>query len=120
MLTAPVTGDIGMLFLLVSEDPLCGNYLRRPLRYEADHVFALSTVYFFTAVIGVFFIAFWTLRLAPASLGSKKCWQKLVSSARFLSYQRYSIDVIRWRTPSLGVNLLLTIGAVFFLGMYIM
>lgn len=40
-----------------------------------------------------------------------------MSSARFLSYRRYDVKAIRWRTPSLGVNLLLIIGAVFFLGM---
>lgn len=85
--------------------------------YEADHVFALNTVYLFVAAIGVCFVGFWVMRLAPASFANKPWWRKLVSGARFLSYRRYDINAIRWRTPSLGVSVLLIVGALFFLGM---
>ncbi|KAI5917485.1 putative FRE ferric reductase-like transmembrane component [Camillea tinctor] len=85
--------------------------------YEADHVFALSTVYFFIAVIGVSIVGFWCLRLAPKSLRSKVWWQKLVSCARFLSYRRQEVKALRWKTPSWAVSTVIIIGAVFFLAM---
>ncbi|KAI1084469.1 putative FRE ferric reductase-like transmembrane component [Whalleya microplaca] len=85
--------------------------------YEADHVFALPTVYFFIAVIALCLVGFWSLRLAPTSLRNKVWWQKLVGGARFLSYRRYHVTAIQWQTPSLGVCLLLIIGAVYFLAM---
>ncbi|KAI0008482.1 putative FRE ferric reductase-like transmembrane component [Xylariaceae sp. FL0662B] len=85
--------------------------------YEADHVFALPTVYFFIAVIALCLLGFWTLRLAPTSLRNRTWWQKLVGGARFLSYRRYYVTAVRWHTPSLGICLLLAIGAVFFLAM---
>ncbi|KAI1205202.1 putative FRE ferric reductase-like transmembrane component [Annulohypoxylon truncatum] len=85
--------------------------------YQADHVFALSTVYFFIAVIGVCFIGFCSQRFAPASLREKAWWRKLVASIRFLAYRRYDAAATRWRMPSLGVSLLMITGAVFFLAM---
>ncbi|OTB15761.1 hypothetical protein K445DRAFT_317405 [Daldinia sp. EC12] len=85
--------------------------------YQADHVYALGTVYFFIAVIGVCFIGFYAQRLAPRSLREKGWWRKLIASFRFLSYRHYNVAAIRWHTPSLGVTFLLISGAVFFLAM---
>ncbi|KAI0095543.1 putative FRE ferric reductase-like transmembrane component [Hypoxylon sp. NC0597] len=85
--------------------------------YEADHVYALSTVYFFIAVIGVCLIGFCSHRLAPASVREKAWWRKSVATIRFLSYRRYDVTAVRWHAPSLGVSLLLIVGAVFFLAM---
>ncbi|KAI1102758.1 putative FRE ferric reductase-like transmembrane component [Jackrogersella minutella] len=85
--------------------------------YQADHVYALSTVYFFIAVIGVCFIGFCNQRLVPSSLREKTWWRKLVASIRFVSYRRHEVGVLRWHIPSLGVGVLLIIGAIFFLAM---
>ncbi|KAI1086754.1 putative FRE ferric reductase-like transmembrane component [Rostrohypoxylon terebratum] len=85
--------------------------------YQADHVFALPTIYLFVAIIGVCFIGFSSQRFAPASLREKTWWRKLVASIRFLAYRRYDVAAIRWHVPSLGVSFLLIIGAVFFLAM---
>lgn len=80
-------------------------------------MFALGTIYFFVAAIGLCFVGFWALRLAPASIRNRPWWRKLVSGIRYLSYRRYYASAFRWRTPSLGVNILLAIGALFFIGM---
>ncbi|KAI1486033.1 putative FRE ferric reductase-like transmembrane component [Biscogniauxia mediterranea] len=85
--------------------------------YEADHVFALSTVYFFIAAIGISTVGFWSLRLAPPSLRNKPWWQKSLSCARFLSYRRQEVKGLHWRLPSWSVSILLAIGAIFFLVM---
>ncbi|KAI2611905.1 putative FRE ferric reductase-like transmembrane component [Hypoxylon sp. NC1633] len=83
--------------------------------YHADHVYALATVYFFVAVIGVCWVGFWGQRFVPATLRDRSWWRKSLAGARFLSYRRF--NVTGWRTPSLGVGLLLIVGAVFFLAM---
>ncbi|KAI8963000.1 ferric reductase like transmembrane component-domain-containing protein [Daldinia sp. FL1419] len=85
--------------------------------YQADHVYALGTVYFFIAAIGVCFLGFYAHRLAPISLREKTWWRKLIASVRFLSYRRYNVAAVRWHTPALGVGILLISGMVFFLAM---
>ncbi|KAI1382929.1 putative FRE ferric reductase-like transmembrane component [Hypoxylon trugodes] len=85
--------------------------------YQSDHVYALGTVYFFVAVIGVCLIGFYSQRLAPKSLREKSLWQKLVASIRYLAYRRHNGIASWWNAPSFGVVLLLVIGAVFFLAM---
>ncbi|KAI6083330.1 putative FRE ferric reductase-like transmembrane component [Hypoxylon rubiginosum] len=85
--------------------------------YEADHVYALGATYFFIAVIGVCCIGFWTQRFAPTSLRNKTWWRKVVATVRFLSYRHHDVALFRGRTPSLGIGLLLVVGAIFFLAM---
>ncbi|KAI1774852.1 putative FRE ferric reductase-like transmembrane component [Hypoxylon cercidicola] len=85
--------------------------------YEADHVYALAAVYFFIAVIGVCCVGFWTHRFSITSLRNKTWWQKFVARVRFLSYRQYDVAIFRGRTPSLGIVILLVVGAVFFLAM---
>ncbi|CAJ2501342.1 Uu.00g041950.m01.CDS01 [Anthostomella pinea] len=85
--------------------------------YEADHVYALGTVYFFIATIALYFISFWTLRLAPRWLQKNAVWQKTVGAVRYMVYRHYESRLLRWYTPSLGVIALIGIGAVFFLAM---
>ncbi|KAI4864200.1 putative FRE ferric reductase-like transmembrane component [Hypoxylon rubiginosum] len=85
--------------------------------YESDHVYALAAVYFFVAVIGVCCIGFWTQRFAPTSLRKKTWWQNVVARIRFLSYRHHDVAIFRGRAPSLGISLLLGVGAIFFLAM---
>ncbi|KAI0110300.1 ferric reductase like transmembrane component-domain-containing protein [Daldinia grandis] len=85
--------------------------------YHADHVYALGTVYFFVAAVGVCFIGFYAQRFAPQSLREKTWWRKLIAGFRFLSYRRCNVSAIRWHTPALGVVFLLVSGAIFFLSM---
>ncbi|ORY67597.1 ferric reductase [Pseudomassariella vexata] len=85
--------------------------------YEADHRFALPTVYLFIAAIALCTIAFWSLRLAPSGLRKQAWWQKLVSSVRFIAYRRYEVKALHTGTSSVAVVALLIIGAAFFLAM---
>lgn len=85
--------------------------------YIADWVYALGTIYFFVATIAACAFGFWALRLAPKSLRANRSWQKLVSSFRYLAYKRSNPKILSGYVPSLGVCLLLGIGAVFFFAM---
>ncbi|THC99233.1 hypothetical protein EYZ11_001321 [Aspergillus tanneri] len=78
--------------------------------YEADHVYALNTVYFLIA-----FIAFFTLRhlLSYPPLQRHKRnnpIQRAISTVRSISYRS-----LQPGTPSLGVLLVLGVGFLFFL-----
>ena len=93
--------------------------LTRPLlccRYQADHVYALNTVYFLCAVIGVFVISNCLVRFAPEWLRRTKGWRATTSLSRYMAYRGYHLLVVRSWSPSLGVIILGLIGAVFFLG----
>lgn len=85
-------------------------------RYEADHVYALATVYFCCAVIGVFAISNLLVRYSPDWVKRTPVWRGFTSISRYLSYRGYSLPKVRYWTPSLGVILLGLIGAAFFLG----
>lgn len=85
--------------------------------YEADHVYALGTIYLFVAIIGICMLGFWGHQLAPRAIKETSWWRRLVAGTRFLSYRRYHITAIQWRIPSLGIIFILTVGAVFFLAM---
>lgn len=87
-------------------------------RYEADHVYALNTVYFLCAVIGVFTISNILVRFAPDWLKRTRIWRTITSGSRYLAYRGYRLPAFRYWTPSLGVILLGLAGAVFFLGMW--
>ncbi|KAH8897421.1 putative ferric reductase transmembrane component [Thozetella sp. PMI_491] len=83
--------------------------------YEADHVFGLSTIYFFIVTIGICLVGFWSLKLAPASLRQQSWFRKAVSFFRFLAYRRFK--ALGWETPSAGVLFLLVTGFIFFMAM---
>ncbi|KAF7136997.1 hypothetical protein CNMCM5793_006748 [Aspergillus hiratsukae] len=85
-------------------------------RYEADHVYALNTVYFMCATIGVFAIAHLLSRRAPLPVKRSAIWRKTTAALRYLSYQGYQIPSLRYWSPSLGVCLLGLVGFVFFFG----
>lgn len=85
--------------------------------YEADHVYALATVYFFVAAIGLCALGFWSLRLAPSSLRERAWWRRLVGGVRFLSYRHYDLRSMWLYRPSPGVIILLGLGFVFFAAM---
>lgn len=85
-------------------------------RYEADHVYALATVYFCCAVIGVFAISNLLVRYSPDWVKRTPVWRGFTSVSRYLSYRGYGLPKVRYWTPSLGVILLGLIGTAFFLG----
>ncbi|KAJ5580845.1 hypothetical protein N7450_007146 [Penicillium hetheringtonii] len=85
--------------------------------YEADHVYALNTVYFLCAVIGVFTISNILVRFAPEWLKRTRIWRTTTSASRYLAYRGYRLPALRYWAPSLGVILLGLAGAVFFLAM---
>ncbi|RHZ47396.1 putative cysteine synthase B, partial [Aspergillus thermomutatus] len=85
--------------------------------YQADHVYALNTVYFMCATIGVFAITHFLSRRAPLPVKRSAIWRKATAAMRYLSYQGYQIPSLRYWSPSLGVMLLGLVGFVFFFAM---
>lgn len=85
-------------------------------RYEADHVYALNTVYFMCAVIGVFTLSNVLVRLAPDRVKRTPIWRMFTSASRYLSYRGFRSRTLRYWSPALGVVILGALGAVFFFG----
>ncbi|ATY62451.1 ferric reductase transmembrane [Cordyceps militaris] len=84
--------------------------------YEADHVFALPTVYFFLASIAVFAIGHFASAWAPARITRKSAWRRAVAGLRFCAYKAWRVAG-RHNSQSLGAYLLLGVGIVFFAAM---
>ncbi|KAJ9492824.1 hypothetical protein VN97_g465 [Penicillium thymicola] len=85
--------------------------------YQADHVYALNTVYFMCAVIGVFAISNLLVRFAPDRVKRTRPWRIFTSASRYLSYRGYQLPALGYWSPALGVGILGAIGAVFFFAM---
>ncbi|KAJ5935557.1 Riboflavin synthase-like beta-barrel [Penicillium verhagenii] len=85
--------------------------------YQADHVYALATVYFCCAVIGLFTLSNFLVRYSPDWVKRTRVWRATTSVSRYLSYRGYGLPKMRYWTPSLGVLLLGLVGMGFFLGM---
>ncbi|KAF9250963.1 hypothetical protein DTO027I6_4482 [Penicillium roqueforti] len=85
--------------------------------YQADHVYALNTVYFMCAVIGVFAISNLLVRFAPDRVKRTRPWRMFTSASRYLSYRGYRLPALRYWSPALGVVILGAVGAVFFFAM---
>jgi ferric-chelate reductase len=86
-------------------------------RYQADQVYALATVYFCCATIGLFMIIHILSRLStPKSRSSNPVTRRAVAVFRYLSYKSYQARGFRWFTPTLGFLLLIAAGTVFFFG----
>lgn len=90
--------------------------LSSPFRYEADHVYALNTVYFLCATVFVFAVAHFASRYAPARVRRSSLWQKGTAAGRFLSYKGFRIPGLGYWAGSAGVAALIAVGAVFFFG----
>ena len=80
-------------------------------RYEADHVYALGTVYFMCAVIGIFAILHFIRRLQPQR---NQLSDKSHAAVRFLSYRGFHIRGLSWYSSTVGVVALIAIGILFF------
>ncbi|KAL4918668.1 ferric reductase NAD binding domain-containing protein [Aspergillus aurantiobrunneus] len=85
--------------------------------YQADHVYALNTVYFMCATVGVFAIAHLAARYAPARVRGSSLWQKGTAVGRFLAYRGLRVPGLGFWGASLGVGVLILVGVVFFLAM---
>ncbi|KAJ5708207.1 Riboflavin synthase-like beta-barrel [Penicillium malachiteum] len=85
--------------------------------YEADHIYALATIYFCCAVIGLFAISNFLVRYSPDWVKRTRVWRATTSMSRYLAYRGYGLKTLRYWSPSLGVLLLGIVGAGFFLGM---
>ncbi|KAL4902776.1 hypothetical protein BDW74DRAFT_180475 [Aspergillus multicolor] len=85
--------------------------------YEADHVYALNTVYFLCATVFVFAVAHFASKYAPARVRKSPLWQKATAIGRFLSYRGFQIPGIGYWAASAGVAGLIAIGTVFFFAM---
>ncbi|KXG53885.1 Riboflavin synthase-like beta-barrel [Penicillium griseofulvum] len=92
------------------------NYIWR-YWYQADHVYALNTVYFMCVVIGVFAISNLLVRLAPDRVKRTRLWRMFTSASRYLSYRGYRLSALQYWSPALGVVILGAIGTIFFFGM---
>ncbi|KAJ5503145.1 hypothetical protein N7463_006019 [Penicillium fimorum] len=85
--------------------------------YQADHVYALNTIYFICAVIGVFTISNLLVRLTPDRVKRTRPWRMFTSVSRYLSYRGYRLPALQYWSPALGVVILGALGAVFFFAM---
>jgi ferric-chelate reductase len=85
-------------------------------RYQADNVYALNTVYFLCAVIGVFTVSNLLVRFSPDLVKRTRVWRATTSVSRYMAYRGYRFPVVRYWSPSLGVIVLGLVGAVFFFG----
>ncbi|KAL4983276.1 ferric reductase like transmembrane component-domain-containing protein [Aspergillus falconensis] len=85
--------------------------------YEADHVYALNTVYFLCATVFVFAVAHFASRYAPPRARRSPLWQKGTAAGRFLSYRGFRIPGVGYWAGSAGVAGLIGAGIVFFFAM---
>ncbi|KAJ5338724.1 hypothetical protein N7452_005452 [Penicillium brevicompactum] len=85
--------------------------------YQADHVYALNTVYFLCAVIGVFTISNVLVRWSPDCIKRTWPWRTFASVSRYLAYRGYRSRALRYWSPALGVVILGAVGAAYFFGM---
>lgn len=86
-------------------------------RYQSDHVYALGTIYFLCATVGVFVISHFVSKYAPSKLKKSPLWRKQEAVVRYVSYKGYQLPALRYWSPSLGVALLLGAGVIFFSGL---
>lgn len=80
-------------------------------------MYALNTVYFLCAVIGVFAVLNLLAKFSPQWLKRTRLWRATNSASRYLAYRGYRLPALRYWTPSLGVITLGVLGAIFLLGM---
>ncbi|PYH72620.1 ferric reductase family protein [Aspergillus vadensis CBS 113365] len=85
--------------------------------YQSDHVYALNTIYFLCATLGVFSILHLISRYGPQSFKRTTIWRRSTTVGRYLAYRCFQLPVLRSSTSSLGVILLVSTGVVFFLAM---
>ncbi|OJJ46488.1 hypothetical protein ASPZODRAFT_16248 [Penicilliopsis zonata CBS 506.65] len=84
--------------------------------YTADHVYALSTIYFLCAMTGVFILAHFSRHASPR-VKDTGFWRKTVALLRYCSYRGFRVSKLRYWSPPLGVILVIATGAVFFFSM---
>ncbi|KAJ5201776.1 uncharacterized protein N7498_006439 [Penicillium cinerascens] len=85
--------------------------------YQADHVYALNTIYFLCAVIGVFTVSNLLVRFSPDWVKRTRVWRASTSASRYMAYRGYRFPVVHYWSPPLGVIVLGLVGAVFFFAM---
>ncbi|KAI2821098.1 hypothetical protein CBS115989_3165 [Aspergillus niger] len=85
--------------------------------YQSDHVYALNTIYFLCATVGVFSILHLISKYGPHSIKRSTIWRRSTTVGRYLAYRCFQLPVLRSSTSSLGVILLVSTGVVFFLAM---
>lgn len=119
MLFAMLTGDTGKLHCIpgLASVYAADQRLTLDFRYQADNVYALNTVYFLCAVIGVFAVANLLVRFCPLWLKRTWAWRTTTSLSRFMAYRGYRFPALRYWSPSLGVLALGVLGTIFFFGM---
>ncbi|KAL4976066.1 ferric reductase like transmembrane component-domain-containing protein [Aspergillus desertorum] len=85
--------------------------------YEADHVYALNTVYFLCATVFVFAVAHLASKYAPLRARRSSLWHKGTAAGRFLSYRGFRIPGVGYWAGSAGIAGLIGVGIVFFFAM---
>jgi hypothetical protein len=105
------TGDTGKRSLNDQAWIVAHPYRRR---FQADHVYALATVYFMCATIGVFAIARFISKLTDSTTKSKSFLGRWMSIPRYAEYKTFK--VLGRVTPALGILLLIAAGSVYFIG----
>lgn len=83
----------------------------------ADLVYGRGTVYFFLVAIFLCAAAFRANKTTPTGVRTRAPWQKTVALFRFSAYRKFEVRAIRYRTPTIGVMVLLAAGFVFFTAM---
>ncbi|KAL5340854.1 ferric reductase like transmembrane component-domain-containing protein [Aspergillus crustosus] len=85
--------------------------------YEADHVYALNTIYFLCATVAAFAVLHFAGEYAPNAVRRSLVWRKGTAAGRFLAYKGFKIPGVGYWGASLGMAALILIGTVFFFAM---
>ncbi|KZT74826.1 hypothetical protein DAEQUDRAFT_659508 [Daedalea quercina L-15889] len=85
--------------------------------YQSDHRYALTTVYFMIAMIGLFIVGRVLARIDAPSLRRNALWRRAHAWLRAIGYRGFRIQRLRWYSPSLGYLLVALAGTVFFFGL---
>lgn len=84
-------------------------------RYVADWTYALPTVAFFMAGIGLFVVSYaLTQLLALSGRPGLPSWRKCVAVTRYLSYRGFRVEALGWNSAPIGVLLLGATGTIYF------
>lgn len=96
-----------------SQFPLCPN--DHLSRYYADYHYAIPTVAFCLAFVGVFAVCNFVAARVNRTTGAKSTsYRRIIAVSRYCTYKRFHVAPLGWYTPPLGQLLMAGVGIIFF------